>query len=150
MSRKNIHPYLSDTLMRRFKKYCTTTGATESSVVEEALQRFFNDQYDTELVLRRLNRFGRSIDRVSRDLDFLGEAFSVFVRLWFAHTPKVPDEAKAAANQSAKSRYQDFVEYVVRSAGSGKLFFDLLPREEISDDAELQKAVTQHTGPNHE
>lgn len=147
MSRKNIHPYLSDDLLARFKKYCAATNATESSVVEEALQRFFDDRYDVQLILRRLDRQGRSIDRIKRDLDFFAQAFSVFVQVWFAHAPKLPDDARATANSMAQKRYGDFVEYVARSCASGDRFFELLTQDiAISEDLEAVVSKMEEGG----
>jgi hypothetical protein len=144
--RKNIHPYLSDSLMNRFKKYCSTTGSTESSVVEEALQRFFDDRYDTALLLRRLDRQGRSVTRLARDLDFFAQAFSIFVQIWFAYTPKIPEDAKGPANQLAQKRFADYIDYVARSMASGDKFFDLIPRDEIADETELSEMASQGQG----
>lgn len=149
MSRKNIHPYLSDDLLAQFKKYCATANATESSVVEEALQRFFDDRYDVQLLLRRLDRHGRSIDRIKRDVDFFAQAFSVFVQVWFAHTPKLPDDARPAANSIAQKRYGDFVDYVARSCASGEKFFELLTQD-VAASEDLAAAAKGTEGGNYE
>lgn len=149
MSRKNIHPYLSDDLMARFKKYCAATNATESSVVEEALQRFFDDRYDVQLLLRRLDRHGRSVDRINRDLDLFAQAFSVFVQVWFAHTPKLPDDARAAANSIAQKRYGDFLDYVARSFASGNKLFDLLTQD-VTINSDLEAAARGMEEANYE
>src|SRR5580658_3270915 len=76
-------------------------------------------------------------DRMHRDLELLSEAFSVFVRLWFAHTPSVPVDAKPVARSTAESRYKQFVEHVVQQFSGGRRFLDDLPREVAANDAEL-------------
>lgn len=148
MSRKNIHPYLSDELIARFKKYCTVSKATESSVVEEALQRFFDDRYDVSLILRRLDRLDRTVKRVSRDVDIMAQTLAVFIQIWFAHTPKIDGDNKAAANALAQKRFADFTEYVSRSLSSGENFFDLLAQEPLADYDELAAAADITGGDN--
>jgi hypothetical protein len=67
----------------------------------------------------------------------LSEAFAVFVRLWLAHTPRVPDDAKELARRTAESRFAQFIEHVVERFTGGHRFLDDLPREELADEAEL-------------
>lgn len=145
-SRQNIHPYLSDKTFKRFKKYCKASNATESSVAEEAIQRFLDDRYDVSLLLRRLDRQGRAMGRFNRDLGFLGQAFSVFVQIWFAHTPTIGADEKGAANAMAQKRYSDFLDYVARSLSSGDNFFDLLPNDVVADSEELLSLAAQSGG----
>jgi hypothetical protein len=48
------------------------------------------------------------------------QAFSTFVRLWFAHTPRVAADARAAAKASAEARYKKFLDHVAERFASGK------------------------------
>ena len=91
---------------------------------------------------RRLDRLGRADDRVHRDVELLSASFAVFVRLWFAHTPNLRDEAKPAARSDAESRYRQFMDYVAHEFTGGRRFLDDLPRESIANDAELE-AITE-------
>ena len=75
------------------------------------------------LVLRRLDRLGRADDRVHRDIELLSASFAVFVRLWFAHTPSLREEAKPAAREDAESRYQQFKDYVAQEFMGGRRFW---------------------------
>jgi hypothetical protein len=63
----------------------------------------------------------------------LSEAFALFVKLWFAHTPNVAEDAKGAARRSAESRYRQFVEHVAEQFTGGARFLDDLPREWIGE-----------------
>jgi hypothetical protein len=55
---------------------------------------------------------GARLERTQRDLELLSEAFAVWVKLWFAHTPTIPDEGKPAARMTAENRYRLFVEHL--------------------------------------
>jgi hypothetical protein len=79
---------------------------------------------------------------VHREVQLLSAAFTVFVRLWFAHTPSLRDEVKPAARSDAESRYRQFMDYVAQEFTGGRRFLDDLPREAIGDDAELLTMAT--------
>jgi hypothetical protein len=123
--RRNIHPYISDDVFNRFKKYCSSLGLTESSVVEAALQKFFDgDASDFPLLLKRLDRLQRALGRMERDLAMFAEAFSVFVQIWFAHTPQIDEDEKDASKRQASDRYNQYVDFVATKLTSGHRFID--------------------------
>ena len=141
MKRQNIHPYLSPELLKSFKSYCNKRNISQSSVVEAALQEYLDDNSDIRLLLRRLDRQGRHLDRIERDLAALTEAFGVFVQLWFAHTPRLGDEDKKGAEKEAWNRYSQFVDYVSRQLAGGHRFVNDLVDDVVGDEDELKKAV---------
>ena len=132
-----VWTYLSATLRDRLSSYCAASHITERAVFEAALEQYISGTSDMTLVLRRIERLSRAADRVHRDVELLSAAFAVFVQLWFAHTPSLREEVKAAAREDAESRYQQFKDYVTQEFAGGRRFLDDLPRETIADDAEL-------------
>jgi hypothetical protein len=46
----------------------------------------------------------------------------VFVQLWFAHTPRLPEASKASAEREALRRYQQFLDHIVREIDEGRRF----------------------------
>ena len=139
--RVRLLPYVPAELAERVVGVCASSGVTESAVVEGALRQYLDGTSDKALLLRRLDRLGRAVERDHRDLELLSEAFAVFVRLWFAHTPRVADDAKQGARLSAESRYKQFVEHVAVQFSEGRRFLDDLPRESVANDAELDVVV---------
>jgi hypothetical protein len=137
-----VWTHLSATLRDRLSGYCAVSHLTERAVFEAALEQYISGTSDMTLVLRRLDRLGRAADRAHRDVELLSAAFAVFVRLWFAHTPSLRDEAKPAAREDAESRYRQFMDYVAQEFTGGRRFLDDLPRETIADDAELGSMAT--------
>jgi hypothetical protein len=137
--RVRLLPYVEPGLAERLDKFCAASDATESAVVGAAIQQYLDGTSDATLLLRRLDRLGRALDRDHRDLELLSEAFAVFVRLWFAHTPTVPEDGKKLARTTAESRYRQFVEHVIEQFSGGRRFLDDLPRESIGADGELAR-----------
>jgi hypothetical protein len=138
--RVRLLPYVPADLGERVVSVCASSGVTESAVVEAALRQYLDGVGDRTLLLRRLDRLGRAVERDHRDLELLTETFGVFMRLWFAHTPSISEDGKHAARMTAESRYQQFVQHVAQQFSGGRRFLDDLPRETLSDDAEIDRA----------
>jgi hypothetical protein len=143
--RVRVYTRLPAILRDRLSSYCAASKISERAVFEAALEQYLTSASDMTLVLRRLDRLGRADDRVHRDVELLSASFAVFVRLWFAHTPSLRDEAKPAAREDAESRYQAFKDYVAQEFTGGRRLLDELPREAIANEAELT-AMATNTG----
>ncbi|HEV3189559.1 MAG TPA: hypothetical protein VGY54_03635 [Polyangiaceae bacterium] len=132
-----LQSYVEPVVAERVDRFCAATGLSESTLLKSSVCQYLDGTSDLTLVLRRLDRVGRALERDHRDLEFLSEAFAVFVKLWFAHTARVPEDEKPAARKDAEGRYKEFVEHVLAQFSGGRRFLDDLPRESIADDAEL-------------
>ena len=146
--RVRLLPYVDPALAQRVDQFCAATDVTVSAVVAAAIQQYLDGTSDATLVLRRLDRLGRAVARNHRDVELLSEAFAVFVRLWFAHTPAIPEAAKGSVRASAESRYRRFVEHVAEQFSGGQRFLDDLPHEAIGDEGELA-AVAESAAMGH-
>ena len=142
---ERVWTYLPATLRDRLSSYCAASNVTERAVFEAAIEQYISGTSDLTLVLRRIERLYRAADRVHEDVELLQAAFTVFVQLWFAHTPSLREEVKPAAREDAESRYQQFKDYVTQEFAGGRRFLDDLPREAIADDAELD-AIAANAG----
>jgi len=146
--RVRLLPYVDPALAQRVDQFCAATDVTVSAVVAAAIGQYLDGTSDATLVLRRLDRLGRAVARNHRDVELLSEAFAVFVRLWFAHTPAIPEAAKGSVRASAESRYRQFVEHVAEQFSGGHRFLDDLPHEAIGDEGELA-AVAESAAMDH-
>jgi hypothetical protein len=126
-------------LRERLAAYCAASRVTESAVVCEALEKYLDRTGDLELILRRLDRQSRALDRLERDVDMNSQAFGLFVRLWFAHMPRIAQEARAAATASAEARYRRFLDRLAQLIARGGRFIDDLTQDRIADDKELDE-----------
>jgi hypothetical protein len=144
--RVRLQSYVEPAFADRVSRYCVAMGVSESAIVKSSLDQYLDGGGDATLLLRRLDRLGRAVARSQRDLQILSHAFGVFTRLWLAHTPRVPEEAKPSARVDAESRYRQFVEHVSEEFSGGRRFLDDLSRELVADDAELDAIVERSTG----
>jgi hypothetical protein len=141
--RAQIHGYVPTVLRQQLREYAAKKGVSESSVLHAALLRYLGDPDDTPLILRRLNRIERSLERSHRDADIRAEAFAAFVKVWLAHTPRLPDAERGLAERSALQRFTDFLDHVAGRVAEGKSFVADVLREEIADRNELAAAAAQ-------
>jgi hypothetical protein len=137
--------YVEPDLAQRIDRFCAASGLSESTLIKSSICQYLDGTSDLTLVIRRLDRLGRAFELFHRDLQLLAEGFAVYVRLWLAHTPLIPEDGRRAARASAESRYKQFVEHVVQQFSGGERFINDVPREGIADDGEVA-SVTKKTG----
>lgn len=132
--KKKIQPYLSPGLFERFKKYVDAHGLTDSGVVEEALIRFLDDRYDNETLLKRLGVVERQGHRIEGNMSTMLEAFTLFIKIWYSHTPELGEEDKEAARERASLRFDAFLDALrVSMSGTKRGLMDDLVRDKITD-----------------
>jgi hypothetical protein len=107
-----IKPYVTPEARQLLKTYCLAKRVTESLVVEDALREFFADTRDSVLLMRRLDRNDRNLERARKELGLLAELVASFVRVWYAHTPALQPADKDAAQRAAKRRYDQLLDHV--------------------------------------
>jgi hypothetical protein len=139
--KQQINPYLSPEARQLLKTYCVTKGVTESSVVEAALREYFTDARDSVLLMRRLDRNDRNVERARRDTELVAELLASFVRVWYAHTPALLPSEKDAAQRSARLRYEQLLDHVgERIKGGRGLTVEAVLRA-VADTQELAAAA---------
>lgn len=139
--KQQIHPFVSYDVYRRFRVYCARRGVSQAAVVETAIRQYLDQSSDPALIMRRLDRSGRRLERIRREVELLSEFVSVWVRLWLAHTPQLPEAARTAAQSSAAKRYQQILEFVSKRLSGGQRLATDLIGDEIGDEDELASAA---------
>lgn len=134
---------LSAALRERITGYCAASGIAERTVFEAALGQYIDGTSDMALVMRRMDRLGRALERTYRNLDVLSAAFGAFVHLWLAHAPNMPEERLHAARAKAEGAYGKFLEHVAEQVSAGRRFIDDLPKEAIANDTELDEILAK-------
>ncbi len=119
--------------------YAARKRISRAIVVETALASFLSpdgpDRLEAALA-RRLDRFGRQIERLERHAAITNETLALYVRFWLTHTPPLPDTAEAAAQAKGKERYDGFLEVLGRRLAAGRTLYDEIASEIVpSDDA---------------
>jgi hypothetical protein len=144
--RQLLKSYLPRALRTRIRQYAAKKGISESSVANAALIRYLDDANDGPLILRKLHRIDRNLERSRRDSDVLSEAFAVFVQLWFAHTPRLDDDEKPTAEHSALQRFSEFAEHVSEKVAGGASFLSDLIRDGAAEQDEISSSQPPRTG----
>lgn len=125
MNKESLQAYVAREVKLRLKDYVGRgRGRTLSSVIEAALIAYFDDATDSETLYRRLDRQTRLMGKITRDQELLNEAFAVFVKLWFAHTPRIPETERDAAQRVAAQRFEQYVAHVAHEFAGGHRFID--------------------------
>jgi hypothetical protein len=137
--RTQVHPRLTAELGKRLRDFAKGKGASHGSVVQDALTAYFDGSSDSAVVLRRLDRLYRYFARVQRDVNVLAEAFSVYVQVWLAHTPRIEEPDRAKAESTALARFEQFAEHVATRVGSGKWMLDELARRGAPGDTDASE-----------
>jgi hypothetical protein len=144
-----LQSYVEPDLGQRIDRFCAASGVSQSALIKSSVRQYLDGTSDATLVLRRLDRLGRVLELCHRDLQLLAEGFAVFVRIWLAHTPNIPEDQKRAARMAAESRYKQFVEHVVQQFSGGRRFVDHLPHESVAEDGELTTLARSDAGSPH-
>lgn len=126
-------------LVRSVEDRARQRGTTKTEVVEAALTALLlpQDQDRAEaLLIRRLDRLVRLLERLEWHTDLTNETLALFVRHWLTSTTPLPDNALAAAQATGKRRWEGFVDALAKRMGGGaKLAAELSRGEAQSDPA---------------
>ena len=140
--RTQVHAFIEDDVYKRMKAYSGRRGLADGAVIEEAIKQHLDQSTDAALIMRRLDRSGRRIDKIRVDVEMLTEFMSLWVRIWFAHTPRIADAQKGAAQTEAAQRYEQFLAFVTkRLTGTQRLAADLLGEDQPIDPADAPEKV---------
>lgn len=134
---------LSVALRERITGYCAASGIAERTVFEAALGQYIDGTNDMTLLMRRVDRLGRALERTNRNVDLLSVAFGAFVHLWLGHAPSIPDDRLSAARAKAEGAYGKFLELVTAQFSEGRRFIDDLPKEAIANETELDDITSR-------
>ena len=122
-------------------------GSSQNSVVQAALVKYLDDANDGTLIIRRLDRLSRAVGRVHRDVTVLADALAVYVQVWLAHTPRIADGDRPAAERVALARFAQFTEHVAARVASGKsVMTDLARGADGPEDDDPTDATNEKEG----
>lgn len=137
---KKFQTYLDPKLDKNLRQYCAKTGKSISSVTNAAIRAYLDETTDTKLLFRRLDKHTRGLAKANRDIQLMAEALSVFVKIWFAHTPRIPDSDKENAQRYSAQRFEQYCDYVAAQISGGHYFVDDLAQDAPISDDELDAA----------
>ena len=119
-----LHPYVSIELARRIAKHCAASGITESAFIEAAAGQALDRSDDRNLLRRQLERVHGKLEQLKRDQEIALETFSLWMKVWYSHTPEIPADAAKHARAAGEKRYRVFVAAVARELATSHRFGD--------------------------
>lgn len=126
MKKIRLTVYLEPKVYDDLRSYAGARRQPLSIMAEAAVAAFVDPEQKEAVTLRRLGKIERQIDRLARDSNITIEAFTVYVWLWLAANPPLPEQAAAAARASATDRYDQFMESLGQRLAGKKTMTDRL------------------------
>jgi hypothetical protein len=147
MTKQRLCVNLSAQVAEQLEAAAKRPGASKSTIIHAALDRFLSADRDLEAGItigRRLDRVGRQLDRIERDLSIIIETIGLHVRYHLSVTPRVADSEQEAARALGRDRFELFVAQVGRRLASGNgLVAEVLDKATMKSDAVTQSAKTR-------
>ena len=106
---------------------------SKSEIMQAAVAAYLSpdgDEAAEAAVVRRLDRIGRDLNRLERDVTISNEAIALFVKAWLTATPSLGAGDQKAQNAKGQERYAGFLEALSRRLSSGRLL-----RTEVLDES---------------
>ncbi|MFB9951642.1 CopG family transcriptional regulator [Rhizobium puerariae] len=131
-SRTRMNVYFDPDLLAQVEALALRRQVSKSAIVEAAVASFLSGDSADRLeaaMSRRLDKLGRQIDTLDEDLAVLGETVSLFVRIWLASTPPLPESAQASARAKGAERFEGFMQSLGRRLATGDRFLKELSRD---------------------
>lgn len=127
MKKSKLSVYIDADVFDAIAAAARQRGISKSQVTENALQLLLTPDGadDREAVItKRIDRVQRQMETARDDIERLTEMLGLFVHVWFAHTPELPQAEKANANRTAAQRFQRFVDGLASNLRSGRSVYD--------------------------
>jgi predicted transcriptional regulator len=124
--------FLSRDLSLALDEASRRTRRSKSEIVQVAVASYLSpdgDEAAEAAVVRRLDRIGRALDRLERDVTISNEAVALFVKAWLTATPTLSAGDQKAQNAKGQERYVGFLEALSRRLAAGRLL-----RVEVSEE----------------
>lgn len=126
MSTTAIKTYLEPDLAREVARMARAQGRSESAVIADAVRSRLAQASEGatraagETQKRQLNRIEKRLDKILSDQAVMKECVLVFVRVWLEHNPPIDDAIAESAAASAESRFERFLDLVMKSLSPGQ------------------------------
>ena len=131
-SRTRMNVYFDPDLLAQVEALALRRQVSKSAIVEAAVASFLSGDTSDRLeaaMSRRLDKLGRQIDTLDEDLAVLGETVSLFIRIWLASTPPLPESAQASARAKGAERFEGFMQSLGLRLATGDRFLKELSRD---------------------
>lgn len=131
-TRTRMNVYFAPELLIQVEALALRRNISKSAIIEAAVASFMSGDTSDRLeaaMSRRLDRLGREIHALDEDMVVLGEAVSLFIRIWLSSTPPLPESAQAGARAKGAERFEGFMQMLGKRLAAGDGFLKELSRD---------------------
>jgi len=119
-------------LTRRLADHARARRASQTAVVEAALESILSPDGAEAALALRLDHLSRQLDRAAWNLDLSNETLALFIRFWLTNTAPLPDTAMKATQAMGKERWERFINSLTKRMEVGprlrrEVGFDVQP-----------------------
>lgn len=139
-----IKPSVDLEVERYLKEEAKRLNKPYGLIVNDALIQYFDlDSLKNReaVLLKRLDQIDRKIENLHTNLSILSEAFSIYIKTYFARLAEIPKEQGMAANSRANHLFHQFIQQLYQATLSGNSLFNDLPKEEFISHDEADKIM---------
>ena len=115
--KRKISVRLSEEIVERLEAAAQRPGASKTTVLEAALDRFLDpgaETIDDVTLLRRLDGMSRQLEQLEHNLKIVNETVALHARYHLAITPPLPQSQQRAACALGLERFEEFAAQVGR------------------------------------
>ena len=120
--KRKISVRLSEEIVERLEAAAQRPGASKTTILEAALDRFLDpgaETIDDATLLRRLDGMSRQLEQLEHDLKIVNETVALHARYHLAITPPLPQSQQRAACALGLERFEEFAAQVGRRVRLG-------------------------------
>jgi predicted DNA-binding protein len=120
--KRKISVRLSEEVVERLEAAAQRPGASKTTILEAALDRFLDpgaETIDDATLLRRLDDMSRQLDQLEHALKIVNETVALHARYHLAVTPPLPQSQQRAACALGLERFEEFAAQVGRRVRLG-------------------------------
>ena len=131
LNSKQLNTRLPLHMVQQVKYVAQERGVTDGSIVEAALREFLGKTEQEEILLKKVDRLSRQLERMKREHRAMLEVLSSFIRVYLTHERDIPENEKANAELKGARRFARFMDLVASELDKNKPFFDELEQKEF-------------------
>lgn len=131
LNSKQLNTRLPIHMVQQVKYVAQEQGVTDGSIVEAALREFLGKTEQEEILLKKMDRVSRQLERMKREHRAVLEVLSSFIRVYLTHEKEIPENEKANAEIKGARRFARFMDLVASELDKNKPFFDELEQKQF-------------------
>lgn len=121
MKKQRVYSFLTNKEYEMVKYYSDKNNKSVSKTIVIAINHFFTNESNWDILWKRLNRNQTKYDRLHDMVMVLAEEIALFLKYFFILTPELSMEEKQQATDQGLIRYQKFMTLLKKNLGDGGL-----------------------------